>query len=98
MLFFPMRIKNSRAAFVLHLFDWQVLSDRVCGTAFQFRDRGHLGNARCGESGHGNGAVAMRRVMVLPDRAGFAVVWRKAGPAGAALTARWTGLGLAPVP
>ncbi|MFD0326678.1 hypothetical protein [Lysobacter gummosus] len=78
-----MRIKNSRAAFVLHLFDWQVLSGRVCGTGFRFRDRGHPGNARCGESGRGRGAVAVRRVMVSAGCAGWAAVWRKAGHAGA---------------
>jgi hypothetical protein len=99
MFVFPMRIKNSRAAFVLHLFDWQVLSDRVCGPGFRFRDRGHPGNARCGESGHDNGAVAVRRVMVSGGCACLAAVWRKAGPAGATvLTVHWTGLGLAPVP
>ncbi|WP_172437125.1 hypothetical protein [Lysobacter enzymogenes] len=44
MLFIPERIKNSRAALVLHLFVAQVLAAAVCVADVAFRDAYHFGN------------------------------------------------------
>ncbi|QWP78166.1 hypothetical protein J5226_07150 [Lysobacter sp. K5869] len=63
MLFIPERIKNSRAALVLHLFVAQVLAAAVCAADVRFRDAYHFGNALPGESaGRCDGAWVRRGI------------------------------------
>jgi len=63
MLFIPERIKNSRAALVLHLFVAQVLAAAVCAADVAFRDAYHSGSGWCGESTGGCDGAWVQRGM-----------------------------------